>query len=97
MIRPISHFFGISAGPKIFNSPLLCNGTDLHKKLKERDVRVSSRARSRRKGLESPVAGQVDVNFSPNIEANYSIAEVLVFLGRNTPAGALMERDYLLC
>jgi len=51
---------------------------------------ASSRERSRRKGLESPVAGQVDIYFFPDIEASYSIAEVLVFLGRSTPAGALM-------
>jgi len=51
---------------------------------------ASSRERSLRKGLESPVAGQVDIYFFPDIEASYSIAEVLVFLGRSTPAGALM-------
>lgn len=51
---------------------------------------ASSRERSRRKGVESPVAGQVDIYFLPDIEAGYSIAEVLVFLGRSTPAGALL-------
>jgi phosphate butyryltransferase len=51
---------------------------------------ASSRKRSRRKGLDSPVAGQVDIYLLPDIEAGYSIAEVLVFLGRSTLAGALM-------
>ncbi len=51
---------------------------------------ASSRERSRRKGLESPVAGQVDIYLLPDIEASYSIAEVLVFLGRRILAGALM-------
>jgi len=51
---------------------------------------ASSRERSRRKGLESPVAGQVDIYLLPDIESSYSIAEVLVFLGRRTLAGSLM-------
>lgn len=50
----------------------------------------SSREKARRKGLESAVAGQVDIYFIPNIEAAYSIAEVLTFLGGSTPAGVLM-------
>ncbi len=50
---------------------------------------ASSRERSLRKGLKSPVAGQVDIYFIPNIEAAYSIAEVLVFLGGSMPAGVL--------
>lgn len=51
---------------------------------------ASSKERSRRKGLESPVAGEVDIYFFPDIESSYSIAEVMVFLGKRTLAGALM-------
>ena len=51
---------------------------------------ASSRERALRKGLESSVAGRVDIYFLPNIDACYSIAEILIFLGRSTPAGALM-------
>lgn len=51
---------------------------------------ASSRASALRKGLESSVTGQVDIYFPPDIEAGYSIAEVLVFFGRKTLAGALM-------
>lgn len=51
---------------------------------------ASSKERSLRKGLTSPVAGQVDIYFLPDIEAGYSIAEVMVFLGKSTPAGALI-------
>ncbi|MGV8058713.1 MAG: phosphate acyltransferase [Smithellaceae bacterium] len=51
---------------------------------------ASSRERALRKGLESPVAGQVDIYLFPDIEASYSIAEVLVLLGRSTLAGVLM-------
>lgn len=54
----------------------------------------SSREKSLRKGLNSPVAGQVDIFFIPNIEAAYSIAEVLVFLGGSTPAGVLMGAPF---
>lgn len=55
---------------------------------------ASSREKSLRKGLNSPVAGQVDIYLIPNIEAAYSIAEVLVFLGRSTPAGVLMGAGF---
>lgn len=51
---------------------------------------ASSRERAERKGLASPVSGRVDIYCFPDIEASYSIAEVLVFLGRSTPAGALL-------
>lgn len=51
---------------------------------------ASSKERARRKGLESQVAGEVDIYFFPDIEAGYSIAEVLVFLGGRTQAGALI-------
>ena len=51
---------------------------------------ASSRERAVRKGLESLVAGQADVYFLPNIDASYSIAEILIFLGRSTSAGALV-------
>lgn len=54
----------------------------------------SSREKALRKGLNSTVAGQVDIYFIPNIEAAYSIAEVLVFLGGSTPAGALMGAPF---
>lgn len=54
----------------------------------------SSRERARRKGLKSPVAGEVDIYFIPNIEAAYAIAEVLVYLAGRMPAGALMGTGF---
>jgi phosphate butyryltransferase len=54
----------------------------------------SSRERALRKGLKSPVAGEVDIYFIPNIEAAYAIAEVLVFLAGRTPAGALLGTEF---
>jgi len=35
-------------------------------------------------GLESPVAGQVDIYLLPDIESSYSIAEVLVSWAEDT-------------
>ncbi|MBP8985252.1 MAG: phosphate butyryltransferase [Syntrophobacterales bacterium] len=54
---------------------------------------ASSRERARRKGLESPVAGHADIYLLPDIEAGYSTAEVLAFLGRTTLAGALIGTE----
>jgi len=51
---------------------------------------AASRERCLRKGIESKVAGEVDIYFLPDIEAGYSIAEVLTFLGGSMPAGALL-------
>lgn len=47
-----------------------------------------------RKGIKSKVAGEVDIYFLPDIEAGYSIAEVLTFLGGSMPAGALMGTEF---
>jgi phosphate butyryltransferase len=51
---------------------------------------ASSRERALRKGIDSAVAGEADIYFLPDIEASHLIAEVLIFLGRRTPAGVLM-------
>lgn len=51
---------------------------------------AGSQERARRKGLESPIAGQVTIYFFPDIESSYSVTEVLVFLGRSSPAGSLL-------
>ncbi|MEN6465838.1 MAG: phosphate acyltransferase [Syntrophaceae bacterium] len=55
---------------------------------------ASSRERCLRKGIKSPVAGQADIYFLPDIEAGYSIAEVLIFLGTSISAGALLGTKY---
>jgi phosphotransacetylase len=47
-----------------------------------------------RKGIKSPVAGQADIYYLPDIEAGYSIAEVLIFLGTSISAGALLGTKY---
>lgn len=51
---------------------------------------ASSFERAKRKGLNSPVSGDVDIYFLPDIESGYSIVEVLTFLGGAKTAGALM-------
>jgi len=55
---------------------------------------ASSRERCLRKGIKSKVAGDVDIYFLPDIEAGYSIAEVLTFLGGSMPAGALIGTKF---
>lgn len=51
---------------------------------------ASSFKRARRKGLNSPVCGKVDIFLLPDIESGYSMMETLVFLGRAKTAGVLM-------
>jgi phosphate butyryltransferase len=51
---------------------------------------ASSLERARRKGVESPVAGKVDIFLFPDIESGYSTVELLAFLGGAKTAGALI-------
>ena len=51
---------------------------------------ASSFERANRKGLDSPVSGDVDIYLLPDIESSYSIVEVLTFLGGAKTAGVLM-------
>ena len=49
-----------------------------------------SLAAARRKGVDNPVSGQVDIYLVPDIEAGYHFAQLLTFFGRFRTAGALM-------
>ena len=51
---------------------------------------ASSLERARRKGVDSPVSGEVDIYLLPDIESGYSVVEIMVFLGKAMTAGALM-------
>jgi phosphate butyryltransferase len=51
---------------------------------------ASSLERATRKGLKSPVSGEVDIYLFHDIESGYSVTELTVFLGKAQVAGALM-------
>lgn len=51
---------------------------------------ASSFERARRKGLNSPVSGKVDIYLLHDIESGFSTVEVFTFLGGAGTAGALM-------
>jgi phosphate butyryltransferase len=51
---------------------------------------ASSFERARRKGLNSPVSGKVDIYLLHDIESGFSTVEVFTFLGGARTAGALM-------
>ena len=54
---------------------------------------ASSLERATRKGLKSPVSGEVDIYLFHDIESGYSVTELTVFLGKAQAAGALMGSD----
>ncbi|MBW2560615.1 MAG: phosphate butyryltransferase, partial [Deltaproteobacteria bacterium] len=51
---------------------------------------ASSLERARRKGVESPVSGEVDIFLLHDIESGYSTVGLIVFLGKAKSAGALI-------
>jgi phosphate butyryltransferase len=53
------------------------------------DCAVSEKAAAR-KGVSSIVTGNVDIYLAPDIEAGYSLSQLLVFIGRMPMAGVLM-------
>ncbi|MBW2631950.1 MAG: phosphate butyryltransferase [Deltaproteobacteria bacterium] len=52
------------------------------------DCALSEKA-AMRKGLKSPVTGNVDIYFVPDIEAGYSLSQLLVFIGKLPMTSAL--------
>lgn len=52
------------------------------------DCALSEKA-AMRKGLQSPVTGNVDIYLVPDIEVGYSLSQLLVFIGRMPMIGAL--------
>ena len=53
------------------------------------DCALSKKA-AMRKGLQSPVTGNVDIYLVPDIEAGYSLSQLLVFIGKIPMIGALV-------
>ena len=53
------------------------------------DCAVSEKAAAR-KGVSSIVTGNVDIYLTPDIEAGYSLAQLLVFIGKMQMAGVLL-------
>lgn len=56
------------------------------------DCAVSEKAAAR-KGVRSVVTGNVDIYLTPDIEAGYSLSQLLVFIGRMPMAGVLMGTE----
>jgi phosphate butyryltransferase len=53
------------------------------------DCAVSRKAAAR-KGISSPVAGDVDIYLTPDIEAGYLLSQLLIFIGKMPMAGVMM-------
>jgi len=49
-----------------------------------------SRSAAARKGVDSVVTGNVDIYLVPDIEAGYSLSQLLIFIGRMAMAGVVM-------